>query len=140
MPNNIPNTIFRPIQVEETTGTDPFSEFLTQGIGGNNNYIKAQVDKLNQEITDYYANGAISIAAVAFTGTSFPSPNGKAWYIVWLAPVSGPSAIDFFHPIIAGYTNYYYNSNTMTNATASIGGPNVLASGGSWAGYGFYQS
>ncbi len=63
---NLPNDIFRFIQQEETMGLAPFSEALVQGIGGNMNYIKKQLDGLQTTINNYFAAGAVSIDGIFF--------------------------------------------------------------------------
>jgi len=142
---NLPNTDFRFIQQEETDAKSSFSEFMLQGVGGDLNYLKKQADDLQTLITNYYANGAISMASLFFGAgqTTVNSPNGKNWVFVMLNYEFNGNTQNHWRPIFPGTTTYYNFDNTgsaLGQPKASIAANVVTATGWSheWYGYGFY--
>jgi hypothetical protein len=145
---NLPNTVFRNIQVEETAGTSSFSESLLQGIGGDLNYLKNQADTLQTQINNYYATGAVSFSGIFFGAGQFTvnSPNGKAWIFVALNYEFNGNVQNHWKPIIPGFYTYFSPSTVPSTTTSApkvyMSGPTITVFnwGHEWSGYGLYYT
>lgn len=135
MPNPIPNTTFRPIQQEETNGTNPFSEFLVQGLGEDLNYLNAQATAIQNAINSYFANGPISVVAISLT-TGSPSqvaPGGNLWWAAFLTPESGGAALKEWRAVVPGGVSTHFPDLSHNN---NNGGFSAFISGNTLTGVG----
>ena len=143
MSSNLPSDVFRYIQQEEVAGKSSFSEFLLQGLGGNNNYLKKTADDLQAQINSYYAAGALSMTGIFIPSYATPnlaSPNGKPWFCAFIGPEFNGNVFYPWNVVIEGFTTYFNGSNSSL-ALARIQG-NILLT--SWlhemTGIGFYYT
>lgn len=149
---SLPNNAYRYIQVEETTEKYSFSESVLQAIGGDLNFIKAQLDTAFADIADFQAAGGLSAQQIFIaegTGQTFQSsPNGKNIMFAAMTPNFNGNAQAQVTAVIPGNQLTYF---TFSPGPESPGGFTMQAKiqantlfvanfGHEWYGYFLYET
>jgi len=146
---SLPNNAYRYIQVEETTEKYSFSESVLQAIGGDLNFIKAQLDIATAELAAFYANAGLSIGGVFIaegTGQTFQvSPSGGNILVAWITANFNGTPITHALPVIPGNQDTYFvdpGQQGGFSPTAKIQGNTLFVNGfgHEWYGYMLYAS